>query len=84
MVGSGPTATGIVRAAAVSLAGLPWAAAGEVILVGFGEALADTADHVRFVPSLDQVVDELTALHADRNHAGQPDVTRTDGRADGR
>ena len=53
VVGSEPAAAGIVHAAAVALAGLPWASAGEVILVGFGEALAATAAHLRFVPTFD-------------------------------
>jgi hypothetical protein len=76
VIGSDPAAAGIVHAAAVALAGLPWASAGEVILVGFGEALAATAAHLRFVPTLGHVRDELNRLLA--GHSAASDASPHD------
>jgi DNA-binding SARP family transcriptional activator len=58
VTGNPAKATGVVRAVAAGLSGLPWAASVNVVVVGFGAEL-QAAEHVRAVADLNEIVAEL-------------------------
>jgi len=57
--GAAECAAGMVHGAALALAGLPWAKAADVVLIGFGEVLAACQPHMRVAPSLQAIASEL-------------------------
>jgi DNA-binding SARP family transcriptional activator len=83
--GDDERAAGLIVSAALALAGLPWAGSADVILVGFSETLAQAGPHIRTVPTLEAVVDELEAMGAPEGLGGAPrghltlDANRPDG-----
>jgi DNA-binding SARP family transcriptional activator len=58
VAGEPTRATGVVRAMAAALSGLPWSGALNLILVGFGTEL-QTVPHVRSVAAVGDVISEL-------------------------
>lgn len=57
--GTAERAEGLIHAAGLAFTGLPWAESADVVAVGLGPVLGDSADHVQSVTTLDEVIDEL-------------------------
>jgi DNA-binding SARP family transcriptional activator len=64
-----------VLTAGITLTGLPWAASANVIAVGHLPPVSEAAEHVRVVPTLDSVIDELERQIIDlrQDLVNQPD-----------
>jgi DNA-binding SARP family transcriptional activator len=81
--GTPERAEGLIHAAGLAFTGLPWAESADVIAVGLGPVLGDSAVHVRSVSTLDEVIDELEKQAAElRASLGAPvesGIDRPDG-----
>jgi DNA-binding SARP family transcriptional activator len=63
----------LIHAAALTFTGLPWAESANVIAVGLVPIPGDSADHIRSVSILDEVIDELEKRAAElRASLGEP------------